>query len=99
MTDAENFAHVLLEIYSTGLPPPMARQSLVGQGLVMVKPSRSHTYPPHSAGLFWTSDQTISTDRHTYHRRDSKPQSHQVSDLRQRGHWDRPGNIYRNSMK
>jgi hypothetical protein len=34
---------------------PMARQPTVGQGLLVVEASRSHSNTPHSAGLFWTS--------------------------------------------
>jgi len=64
MADAENLAMVPWK-YIPPPPPPMARQPLVGQGLVIVKPSRSHTYTPHSAGFFWTSDQTSQeTDTH-----------------------------------
>ena len=53
----------------------MARQPLVGQGLLNVEVSRSHSRQPHSVGLLWTSDRplvetstwqhtTITTDRH-----------------------------------
>jgi len=36
----------------------MAGQSLVGQSLLNVEASRSHSDAPHSVGLLWTSDQT-----------------------------------------
>jgi hypothetical protein len=35
----------------------MAQQLLVGQGLLIIEASRSHSDTPHSVGLFWTSDQ------------------------------------------
>jgi len=35
----------------------MARQSLVGHGLLIVGVARSHTDTPHSVWLLWTSDQ------------------------------------------
>jgi len=53
----------------------MVRQPLVGQGLLTLEASRSHSDTPHSVGLFWTSDRpdaetsawqhtTLTTDRH-----------------------------------
>jgi hypothetical protein len=47
---------------------PMAQQPLVGQGLLIVDASRSHSDIPHSVGLLWTSDQPdteTSTWQHT----------------------------------
>ena len=35
----------------------MAQRPLVGQGLLIVEASRSHSDTPHSVGLLWTSDQ------------------------------------------
>jgi hypothetical protein len=35
----------------------MAQQPLVGQGLPIVKTSRSHSDTPHSVRLLWRSDQ------------------------------------------
>jgi len=35
----------------------MAQQLLVGQGLLIIEASRSHSDTPHSVGLLWTSDQ------------------------------------------
>jgi hypothetical protein len=35
----------------------MAPQPPVGQGLLVVDDSRSHSDTPHSVGLLWTSDQ------------------------------------------
>jgi hypothetical protein len=35
----------------------MARQLLVGQGVLIVDASRSHSDTPHSVGLLWTGDQ------------------------------------------
>ena len=34
----------------------MAQVPLVGQGLLIIEASRSHSDTPHSVGLFWTSD-------------------------------------------
>jgi len=36
---------------------PMTQKPLVGQGLVIVDASRSHSDTPHSVGLLWTSYQ------------------------------------------
>jgi len=52
-----------------------ARQTLVGQGLLMIEASRSHSDTPNSVGLLWTSDQpdaetSISTSAHNTHNRD-----------------------------
>jgi len=35
----------------------MAQQSLLGQGLLIVETSRSHSDTAHSVGTLWTSDQ------------------------------------------
>jgi hypothetical protein len=54
----------------------MARQPPVGQGLLIIEASRSHSGTPHMVGLLWTSDQpdtetftrqhtTLTTDIHT----------------------------------
>jgi hypothetical protein len=59
-------------------PPPMALQPLLGQGLLIIEASQSH-----SVGLLWTSDQpdaetstwqhtTLTTDRNAKPRRGSK---------------------------
>jgi hypothetical protein len=37
--------------------PSMAQQTLLGQGLLIIEVSRSHSDTPHSVGLLWTSDQ------------------------------------------
>jgi hypothetical protein len=74
---------------------PIARQPLVGQGVLVMDASRSHSDTPHLVGLLWTSDQpyaktatwqqtTLTRDRHPWPWRDSNPQSQQAS-----GHWDR----------
>jgi len=57
-------------------------QPLVGQGLIIIDASRSHSGTPHSVGLLWTSDQpdaetstwqhmTLTRDRHPCPWRDS----------------------------
>jgi hypothetical protein len=38
-------------------PPPWRYSRLVGQGLLIIEASRSHSDTPHSVGLLWTSDQ------------------------------------------
>jgi len=35
----------------------MAQQPIVGQGLLHIEASRSHSDTPYSVGLLWTSDQ------------------------------------------
>jgi len=37
----------------------IARHPLVGQGLLIIKASRSHSDTPHTVGLLWVSDQNI----------------------------------------
>jgi hypothetical protein len=82
----------------------MAQQSLVGQGLLIIEASRSHSDTPHSVGRLWTSDQpdaetstwqhtTLTTDRHPspcgiWTRNPSKRAAADQR-LRLRGHWDR----------
>jgi len=39
------------------LPSPMAQQPVVGQGLLIIEASRSHSDVPYSVGLLWTNDQ------------------------------------------
>jgi len=71
----------------------MMQQPLVGQGVVVLEASRSHSDTPNSVGLLWTSDQPIAetstwrhttrtTDRHPCFRRDSNPQFQQASGRR-----------------
>jgi hypothetical protein len=46
----------------------MGEQPLVGQALLIIEASRSHSDTPHSVGLLWTSDQSdteTSTWKHT----------------------------------
>jgi hypothetical protein len=37
--------------------PPVAQQPLVGQGFLIIEPSRTHSDTPHSVGPLWASDQ------------------------------------------
>ena len=71
----------------------MTQQPLVGQDLLMIETSRSHSDTPHSIRLLWTSDQpdavtstqqraSLTTDRLPRIRRDSNPQSQEASDRR-----------------
>jgi len=57
-----------------------------GQGSIIFEASRSHSDTPHSVGLLWASNQasvetftwqhsTLTRDRHSWARWDSKPQS------------------------
>jgi len=66
----------------------MVQQPPVGQVLLIMEDSRSHSETPHSVGLLWTSDQpvaetstwqhtTLTWDRHPWPRQDSNPQSQQ----------------------
>jgi hypothetical protein len=74
-------------------PPPPIQQPLVGQGLLIIEASRSHSDPPISERLFSTSDRpevedctwqhtTLTRDRHPCCRIDSNPQSQPVSGRR-----------------
>jgi len=50
----------------------MAQQPLVGQGLLIIEASRSHSDTSHSVGLLWTSDQPdaeTSTWQHSIYKR------------------------------
>ena len=69
---------------------PMAQQPLVGQGLIIIEASRSHSDTPHSVGILWMGDQPVADtstrqntiltrDRNSCSRRDSYPQSQQAS--------------------
>jgi hypothetical protein len=52
--------------------PPMAKQPLLGQDLLIVEAARSHSTTSHSVGLLWRGDQPdaeISTWQHTTHKR------------------------------
>ena len=62
----------------------------LGQGLLIVEDSWSHSYTPYSVGLLWTIDQpdaetstwqhtTLTRDRHRSPRWDLNPQSQQTS--------------------
>jgi hypothetical protein len=85
---------------------PVARQPLVGQGLLIIEASRSHSDTPHSIGLLWTSDQPNAenfTWQHTQHSQETDrhatggirtPNPSKLATahphLRRRGYWDRP---------
>jgi hypothetical protein len=66
----------------------MSQQPPVGQGLLIIEASRSHSDIQQSVGLLWTSDQpdaetsiwqhtTFTTGRYVCRRRDSNPQFQQ----------------------
>jgi hypothetical protein len=50
-------SHVSLKVTRSYSTLTMAQQPLVGQCLLIVEASRSHSDTPHSVGLLWTSDQ------------------------------------------
>ena len=63
-------------IYSPLPSPLMAQQPLLGQDLLIVEVSRSHSDTPQSVGLLWTSDQSdaeTSTWQHTTLTRNRHP--------------------------
>jgi len=71
----------------------MTQQPPVGQSLLTVEDSRSHSDTPDSLGLLWTSDHsdaetytwqhtTLTRDRPPCPRRDLNPQFQQASDRR-----------------
>jgi hypothetical protein len=89
----------------------MAQQPLVGQGLLIIETSRSHSDTPQSVGLLWTSDQpdaetstrqhtTLRGDRYPCPRRDRtrNPSKQAAADprLKPLGHWDRHLMKYKN---
>ena len=41
------------------MSPLVAQQPPVGQGLLIIEASRTHSDTPHSAGLLWTRDQLV----------------------------------------
>jgi len=70
----------------------MAQQPAVGQGLLIIEDSWSHSDIPHAVGLLWTSDEpdaetstwqnTKLTTDISYPRRESNPQYQQLSGRR-----------------
>jgi hypothetical protein len=54
---ATTYLDTLVLFSLKGIIYSMARQPIVGQGLLIVKASRSHSETSHSIGLLWTSDQ------------------------------------------
>jgi len=82
----------------------MVQQPPLGQGLLIIEGSQSHSDTPNSVGLLWTSDQPVavnSTWQHTTIARNEHPfpdglRTHNLNKeaaadphLRQRDHWDR----------
>jgi hypothetical protein len=83
----------------------MVQQPLVGQGLLIIKTSRSHSDTPHSVGLLCTSDQP-DAETSTYNvqpswqtdiqvpggirTRNRRKQAAADPRDRPRGYWDRP---------
>ena len=62
----------------------MAQQTLVGQGLLIIEASRSHSETPHSLGLLWASDQLVaetSTWQHTTEKTTMPPAAYEPTIL------------------
>jgi hypothetical protein len=61
--DVMFFPKVCIERFYNGpecsLHFPMAQQPAVGQDLLIIDASRSHSDTPQSVGLLWTSDQPV----------------------------------------
>jgi len=77
------------------------RHPLVGQSLVVVEPSRSHSVSLHSVGLLWRSDQpetetstwqhtTLRRDKYPCNRRDSNPHIQKANSRRPTPYTARP---------
>jgi hypothetical protein len=80
----------------------MAQQPIVGQGLLIIKGSLSHSNTPHSVGLLWKRDGPVSANSIWHHitqqidihapggLRTRSPNKLAAKDphLRPRGHWD-----------
>jgi len=88
------YYNLLSPLLNSIAPHPSARQSIVGQGLLIIDDSRSHSGTPHSTGLLWTSDQSDVTSiwqQIALTRAEptipasERPKTHAF----QRGHWDR----------
>jgi hypothetical protein len=47
----------------------MARKAVVGQSLLTVEVSQSHSETPHPVGHLWTSDQPEAETTHNTHKR------------------------------
>jgi len=71
----------------------MVHQPLVGQGVLIIETSQSHSDTPQSVGFLWTSDQpipetstwqhtTLTRDKYPCHRRVSNRHSQQASGLK-----------------
>ena len=83
---------------------PVARLSLEGQDLLIIKASRPHPDTPHLVGLLWARDRSVAektdktqhshkTDIHVPRGIRTRIPSKQAAAhprLRPRGHWDRP---------
>jgi hypothetical protein len=87
------FPYKIYHVYNFRVIFPMAQQPPVGQDLLIIEASRSHSDTPHSVGLFWTGNQpvaetsiwqhiTVTRDRHPCPRWDSNPQSQQANGCR-----------------
>ena len=85
----------------------MAQQPLVGQGLLIIESSWSHSHTPHSVGLLWTNDQPVAETSwlHTTLTRDihatggirTHNPSKRVAADPPRGHWDRLTSVLQDS--
>jgi hypothetical protein len=81
----------------------MPQQPLVGQGVLIIEASQSHSGTPHSVGLLWMSDQP-DTETYTLQHTTQETDLHAPGGIRSRnfstraatdpcltphGHWDR----------
>jgi len=93
------FSHYPVKVFSFFFFT-MAQEFLLGQGLLIVEDSRSHSDTSHTVGPLRMSDQpdaetttwqhtTFTWDSYPWSRWDSNPQSQQASGRRPRCHWDR----------
>ena len=59
--------------YCAASPPPILQRPLMGQGLLIVEASRSHSDTSHGVELLWTSDKLDSREfyltTHNIHKR------------------------------
>ena len=83
----------------------MTQERVLGQALLFIEASRSHSEKPHLLGLLWTINQPGAYTHNIHNRRASMPPSgfettisrRTAADpnLRLRGHWNRQSEIYK----
>jgi hypothetical protein len=82
------------------------QQPPVGQGLLIIEASWSHSVTPHSVGLLWRSDQAVADN--TKHSQEAdvrvpsgipSPQIQQASGLKPCEPWDRHTRCYTDKLR